>query len=39
MEKKKCQDISDGVSAVDMKAISLFKASWSETEWEEGMTP
>lgn len=37
MEKKTCQDISDGVPAVDMKARSSFKTiSWSETEWEEG---
>lgn len=39
MGKKKCQDIPDGVSAVDMKNRSWFKTSWSETEWEESMTP
>lgn len=39
MEKKKFSRYSDGVSAVDMKARSLFKTSWSETEREEGTTP
>lgn len=38
MEKKKCQDIFDRVSAVGMKARSWLKTSCSETEGEEGTT-